>query len=508
MVTLSSLLGSILAFVLIFVPIDDRPATSQFPRLLARIAGVDLREPPAAMLGNYLNPGDPTALLRWLAATPIDTQAFVVSNDMIAYGGLVASRIPATKLATAESRLAALASVRAHHSFAAFTVFGTVMRLAPTGVPALGPAADFPFAGSVWPKIQRYANLPAPPKTEQQRQEAARLASELGPQLDAYLATRSRNLSLDLDLLRDNAAGAFDRVVLGQDDAGPIGLAIPDLDKLFAYAGQAMPYGRWSIEPGTDELGMVYVAGAIVRQAGLVPKVRVIYSRPDGGTVQDPLEFAPIATTIADVIRSSGGVEVSADDPADVDLYVNVPQTSDAQEATFVDAIAANPYRAAVADLTFLHARNLAIQRKLTEELIARHVAGLVESFASWNTTANTVGTAIPEAFVVLAGKRMNKFNEVAHATFTYMRYVDDILFQKVVRPQVNADLSKEGVSDHTYLLPPVAARAAAENAQLLRPLAVDLLAQIAPARRITSLDITLPWNRTFETELNVRLSP
>jgi hypothetical protein len=508
MVALTSLFSSVLAFVLVFVPIDDRPATAQFPRLLAQIAGVDVREPPASLLGNYLNAGDSTALLHWLAAQPPDAQAFVVSSDMIAYGGLVASRIPATSLAMAESRLAVLASVREHHSLAAFTVFGTVMRLAPTGVPALGPAADFPFAGDIWPKIQKYANLPSPPQTSQQREEAARLSRELGPQLDAYLSTRARNLALDLDLLRDDARGAFDRVVLGQDDAGPVGLAIPDLDKLFAYADRAMPYGRWSIEPGTDELGMVYVAGAIVRQAGIVPRVRVIYSRPDGGTVQDPLEFAPIATTIRDVIRSSGGVEVPADAPADVDLYVNVPDTSDAQEATFADSIAADPYRAAVADLSFIHAPNLAIQRRLMNELIARHVAGIVESFASWNTAANTVGTAIPEAFVVLAGKRMNKFDEGAHATFTYMRYVDDVLFQKVVRPQLNTDLTKEGVADHTYLLPPVAARAAAENAALMRPLALDLLEKIDPAYRATKLDITLPWDRTFEEKLSVRLSP
>ena len=501
-------LSALLAFVLVFVPIDDRPATAQFPRLIAQIAGVQLQEPPPAMLGNYLDPGDPVSLLSWLSVTPSGTQAFVVSSDMIDYGGLVASRIPATSLTAAEDRLALLARVRAHHSLAAFTVFGTVMRLAPTGVPALGPAADFPFAGDVWPRIQRYANLPAPPQTAEQRAEAQRLSDELGPQLDAYLGTRARNLTVDLDLLRDDAAGAFDRVVLGQDDAGPVGLAMPDLAKLFAYARQSMPYGRWSIEPGTDELGMVYVAGAIVRQAGLVPRVRVIYSRPDGGSVQDPLEFAPIATTIADVIGSSGGVEVGTDQPADVDLYVNVPQTSDQQEATFADSIAAEPYHAAVADLSFIRAPDYAIQERLMNELIARHVAGLVESFASWNTAANTVGTAIPEAFAVLAGKRLNQYNADAHVAFTFMRYVDDVLFQKVVRPEVNDDLTKEGVTDHTYLLPPVAARAQADTDRLLRPLALDLLQKVDPARRVTHLAITLPWNRTFEEKLSLQLTP
>jgi hypothetical protein len=506
-VTLSALLAPLLALVFVFVPIDDRPATSQFPRLIAQIAGVQLREPPRSMLGNYLTPGDPDSILDWLANTPADTQAYIVSSDMIAYGGLVASRIPAVGLATARARLARLAAIRASHSLGTFTVFGTVMRLAPTGVPAIGPAASFPFAGDVWPKIQKYANLPDPPQTAQQAAEAARLRAELGPALEEYLGTRARDLALDLDLLRDDASGAFDRVVLGQDDAGPIGLNIPELQKLFSYASRAMPYGRWSIEPGTDELGMVYVASALVRQAGLVPRVRVIYSRPDGGGVQDPLEFAPIATTIADVIRSSGGVEASPGTPADVDLYVQVPETDEADETAFADAIAREPYRAAVADLSFLHG-DLASQRRLMERLIARGVAGSVAAYASWNTAANTVGTVIPEAFAVLAGKAMNTYDARAHVTFTFMRYLDDIGFQKIVRPQLNADLSKDGIENHTYLLPHQAEQAEAEDDALLRPLAHRLLAQVAPAHRITKLAITLPWDRTFETQLRLSLTP
>ena len=499
--------AAMLALSIVFVPIDDRPATAQFPQILGRIAGVQLLEPPAHALGNYLDPGDPGAILGWLAAPQPDGQEYVVSNDMIDYGGLVASRIPAVDLATARARLEALGSVRRRHSLAAFTVFGTVMRLAPTGVPAIGAAAAFPFAGDVWPNVQRYANLPSPAATDQQQAEAARLRAELGPALDAYLGTRARDLTLDLDLLRDDANGAFDGAVLGQDDAGPTGLHVPDLAALRGYAMQAMPYGRWSIEPGTDELGMVLTAAALVREAGLVPRVRVIYSRSDGGTVQDPLEFAPVATTIADVIASSGGVEVAGSAPADVDLYVNVPHTADADEAQFVDAIASRPWTAAVADLSFIGSDNLEEQRRLMDDLVARKVAGLVESFASWNTTANTVGTAIPEAFSVLAGERFDKYDATEHLTFTFMRYVDDVLFQKVVRPKLNAQLEAAHI-DPTYLLPDEAQRVADENAALLRPLALDLLLKVAPAHRVTRFDITLPWHRTFETRLDVTLTP
>jgi hypothetical protein len=501
-----ALAGAVLALAMAFVPVDDRPATAQFPQLVAQIAGVRLFEPPEAMLGNYLDPGSPSAIFGWLDALPPDLQDYVLSNDMLDYGGLVASRVPTVGRAVAQARLAELTALRARRSLGAVTVFGSVMRLAPTGVPAIGPAAAFPFAGDVWPVIQRYAGLPSPPVTAEQTADEQRLRNDLGPILDAYLLARTRDRDIDLALLRADAAGGVDRVVLGQDDAGPTGLHIPELAALRAYATAAMPAGRWSIEPGTDELGMVLVSAALVREAGLVPRVRVVYSRADGALTQDPLEFAPIGTTIADVIASCGGVEAAAGEPADVDLFVRVPDTGAADEARFVAAIAADPEHAAVSDLSFLESRNLPDQRRLMDDLVARGVAARVAAFASWNTTANTVGTSIPEAFAVLAGRRFGTYDPTMHLTFTFMRYVDDVLFQKVVRPKVNADLSAAGVSDHTYLLEPAAQNAETENAALLRPLALDLLAKIAPAYHAATLAITLPWHRTFETRLDVRL--
>ena len=160
----------------------------------------------------------------------------------------------------------------------------------------------------------------------------------------------------------------------------------------------------------------------------------------------------------------------------------------------------------AVADLSFLATNDYAQHRKLTDELIARHIAGRIDAFASWNTVANTIGTALPEAVAVVAGRRLGTYDRRAHATFTLMRYVDDVAFHADVRPQLNDDLSAQGVSDHTYLLPDVARAAASENRAKLWREGLDLLAQIEPEFRDAGFTITLPWDRTFETELDLRL--
>ena len=504
----AALVPSILAVTMVVVPLDDRPVTAQLPRLLGAIAGVQVAEPPRPLLGRYLTPGNAPGIAAWLReSAPRDARAYVISADMMVYGGLVASRVPGVTRGDAYTRLRDLAAFRATRPDASFAVFGTVMRLAPTGVPASGAAAHWPFAGAdVWGAIQQYAGLPDPPVTPDDRAKAQRIRDRLGPVLDAYLATRARNRDVDLFALRLAAEGAFDRVVLGQDDAGPVGLHLDDLAALRRFAAQWTPPSRASIEPGADELAMALLAQALARDAAFVPSVRVIYSRPDGASVNDPLEFSPIAGTIGDLIRTCGARAARPGERGDVDLFVQVPATGAADEAQFVDAIARDPSRAAVADLTFLATEDYPQQRALTDALAARGVAGSVAAFASWNTVANTVGTALPEAIAALAGRRTGRYDARAHATFTLMRYVDDIAFHTAVRPALNAGLNADGVPDHTYLTPAVAARTEAADRAALWPLGLALLEKIAPQFRDGGFTITLPWDRTFETELDLRL--
>ena len=182
----------------------------------------------------------------------------------------------------------------------------------------------------MWGAIQQYAKLPDPPQTDRAARVSRRsCARSSGPALDAYLDTRARNRDVDLFALRIAAEGGFDRIVLGQDDAGPVGLHLRDLAALRGFAVAWLAPARASIEPGADELAMVLVSAALAREARVVPRVRVVYSRADGATVNDPLEFAPIATTIADLVRSCGAQLARRGRAADIDLFVGVPGTGD-----------------------------------------------------------------------------------------------------------------------------------------------------------------------------------
>ena len=499
-----------LLFALItLVPLDDRPVTRQLPAMLGRIAGQQVVEPPEALLGNYLTFGKPDAVVAWLNRPSLRrSDAFVISTDMLAYGGLVASRVPGVTYADAYFRLNELRQLRRAHPHAWIGSFGTIMRLAPTGVPAVGPAATFFAAFPTWKYLQDYASLHDPPlaQEEARSQHLRELIGE--PVLQAYLDTRARNLAVDLRAIQLVNEGAIDSLVLGQDDAGPVGLHVKDVRALQAAVQAANLGERVGIEPGADELGMVMTAQALARSVSWTPRIAVHYSTPTGAMFNDPLEYAPIDVAIDGLIKLCGAVR---DDAAgDIQLYVRVPGTNASLDSALLGAMRADETArkpVAFADLTFLE-NTFADQARFAETLLSSGVAGSLDAYSSWNTNANTVGTAVAEAVAAGVGRRSGKYNALAHREFTFNRIVDDYGFHDYVRPQINAALDREGIPDHTYLLPEQSAPIAELNRAALWNRAQGILPQLYPGYHIAAIDVTLPWSRTFETEIDASLAP
>ncbi len=483
---------------------DDRSVTLRLPIMLGQIAGRPVVAPPRTLLGNDLEPGDPDGIITWLNASAPRARSYVLSSDMLAYGGLVPSRVPGPTYADAYTRLREIDALKKRYPGAWVGVFGTIMRLAPTGVPA-----DTPYfaAYPTWSYLQQYANLHDPLEPSEEA-EAARLRGLIGaPVLDAYVHTRARNYGIDRVLIDRTRAGSIDRLVLGQDDAKPYGLHLPEVLALQQYLAASDLGSRASIEPGADELGMALVAHALARDAHWTPRVAVRYSTPAGATYQDPLEFAPIGMTIDELIALCGAVR---DDAApDLVLYVHLPASGPALDDAFLSAIRADldgGRRVAVVDLSFEAGYDE--QKAFANALLTSGLARRLDAYSSWNTDANTTGTALAEAIAAGAGRRMHSYDGLAHRTFTFLRFVDDVDFHDDVRPELNDWLAAQGIADHTLLAPAVAAETSERNRALLWYEAQATLVQLYPQLHIAAMKLTLPWDRTFETDIDVRLAP
>ena len=493
---------------ILYIPIDNRPVSLQLPQMLAEIAGIHLLTPPPALLGSYLQAGDAAAIGSWLTQSAPLSKSIVVSADMLGYGSLVASRLPGLHAAAAIGRLAPLAALRHTNPHSEIDVFGTVMRLAPTGVPLIGDAAGYFAAGDASLALTAFANLPSPATTQSDREVAATIRQELGPTLKSYLRARRRNVRVDSRLLDLVARGKIDRLVLGQDDAGPVGVHLHDIAMLRAHLAQlGLHDEQASIESGTDELGMVLSARALVHQLHWMPRIAVTYSRPGAQFVHDPIEYEPIDPTITKLIRLSGGARVACNEQPDINLFVYVAQTKSEERDAFIESLALltrSHKHVTVADLSFING-TLLEQSELVQALIAKHLAASVDGYASWNTDANSVGTALAAAIFTQAGQRTYRYNALAHAAFLLDRYADDYAFRLLVRSRLTDVLHQEGLAQ-TYLLPGSAVRIESDTRSLLWQQVVALKDEIFPGLLLCRATVTLPWQRTFETELQLEL--
>jgi len=499
--------SALLAFglaAIAFVPLDDRPVTLAMPVMLGRIAGVAVDTPPRALLGRFLQPGQPDAVMAWLnrEAARRRPDAYVVSTDMLAYGGLVASRVPNATYADAVSRLRELAHLRVRAPRSWIAAYGTIMRLAPTGTP---PGTPYFAPYPIWSYLQQYANLHDPPLPDEAAHAAQLRASIGAATFDAYLATRARNLAVDRLLVSMTAAGTIDRLVLGQDDAGPIGLHVAEV-ALLRREASGLPE-RATVEPGADELGAALVAHALAHRAGWQPRIAVRYSTPNGAAYQDPIEYAPVSTAIEALIGVCGGVTDDAD--PQIVLYVRVPDTSPAQDDAFVAAMGediAAGRSVALADLSYLV--SYPQQATFARRILASGLAARLDAYASWNTNANTAGTALAESIATLAGRRLGTYDDLAHRTLTFVRFLDDYAFHDIVREDLNATLVAEGIADHTLLTPEVASALAQRDRALLWYYADRILPQLDPGYHLAGISTGLPWSRTFETSVDVAIAP
>jgi len=501
-------LGLVAAIVL--VPMYATPTARQLPAMAGAIAGVDVVEPPQRWLGDYIAPGDIAAIGAWLERPPArKADAFVISTDMLAYGGLDASRVlDGVSTAEAIERLDALVRLRAARPNAWIAAFGTIMRLEPTAVAPVGAARTY-WAGAqppTWQYIWEYAQLHDPPLRSEQP-HAKQLRALIGETtLAEYLQARARDRTADLEALRLVANGTIDRLVIGQDDAGPVGLHVKDVRALRRAVATLHISDRAAIEPGADELGIVLVARSMAREIGWTPHVAVRYSTPDGAATQDPLEFAPVHVTIDALVRRAGGVR--DDRRPDLSFYVRVPNTTPAQDNRLLDALeaeVADGRRVALVDLTFLTS-SYAAQAAFVRRLIAVGIAGKLEAYAGWNTTANSTGIALGEAIAAGVGRRTGRYDAPMHAAFMLDRYIDDYLYHCIVRPRIDAELAAHGVTAHWYLARRVWQETDAHVRADLLPMARELLRQIYPQYRAAQLDVSLPWPRTFEIESAIRL--
>jgi hypothetical protein len=498
--------------------------------MIAAVADWAVRMPPREMLGRFTQPGDPRAIAGWLEAQVCaGVAALVVSTDMLAYGGLVASRAAQLSAGEALERLAPLRAFKRRHPAVPILAFGVLMRVAPTATAASRPYRD---RLARWAELSDSAARASDPRLTA---ELAQLERELAPDVTtAYRAARRRNLDVTLALLDWRRAGALDALVLLQDDARRYGPHREERELLIRRLRQVGLEDRVPVYNGTDEGAMVLASRAILGHYREVPRVAVVYSSERSRAVVPPFEDRPLELTVASQVRASGAELAAPTGPRDYTLYVNGPETSPEELEPFqrrlVEQLGAGR-PVALADVLFAPPHRSGADQRIVAALERANLLDRLEGYAAWNTAGNSLGTAIPHANLrALFRKRLDDGGPraaratAAHLEFLMHRFAGDYLYHDVVRPELNDALRREGLASDE-LAGPAHDRLARAASDALRPRIEELFDRHFRGRehrlgrgagaggpllridRLEDLRVGLPWPRTFEAAIEYRFT-
>lgn len=514
----------------VLVPIDDRPAVGPFAVMIGAVADQEVVMPRRELLGNFTTPGDTARITAWLKAQDYRrTDALVISVDMLAYGGLVASRTHGIGLEEARKRLGFFRWFRRRHPKIPVYAYGVIMRVAPTASAATHGVHD---------KLARWAELKD--RVERTREaaysaELAQLERDLAPGvIRDYLAARQRDRQINLAMIELAKEGVVDELILLQDDAREYGLHRQDQAILRARLKALGLEARVPIYNGTDEGALSLVSRAVLDRTGVHIRVAPIYSSVGSRNIVAPYEDHPLRFTVENQIRAAGGKLVTDGEKADYRLYINAPGTSAAEFEIFLarmiaDLKAGEPV--ALADLLFPAPHFSGADERIITALRRESLFDRFVGYAAWNTAGNTLGTTIPHANMRIhllqgtggQGRSSNRLRaELAHLSFLLNRYAGDYLYHDVVRPEVNARLRAEAkrTNEITYQLNAERyAMVDLDVSQSMLPLIRDFFATNFAGRgyhlggerklklmAINDLRVYLPWARTFECSIEFGL--
>jgi hypothetical protein len=543
------------------LPMDDRPVNYDYPRYLARAAGLEVVLPPREWLGNPWRPSRHADLVAWLAQAAPEADGTIVAIDTLAYGGLIPSRTSGETTEAVLARLGVLREIKARSPGRPILASSVVMRINRSN----SCEEEKPYCATYGSRLFRLSFLEHKAEMGDASADDIALRDALRGEVprevyEDYRRGRARNHAVNRAMLDWAAEGVFDYLLLPQDDTADYGWNVAEARRLQAnIRAQRLP-DRAITYPGADEVGCLLLARFVCRRANFAPRIWPRYSAVTAPTVVTAYEDRPIHEMLKAHLAPLGGVVADSPQESDLTLFVNAPVkvqgngdsqwlilrgldavrtkmparyhpwleaffATDGFRATrremespsrspeeFVRALLATLAAgrpAAVADVAFVNAADLVLG-----DLLRQHPAVTsLAAFGGWNTAGNTLGTVLAQAVIFLVAQRgpATREQRAAHLEFLFLRFLDDDLYQGRERTRcLVEDLPALDIAPTMERLP--AEKAAAVESGVRTQLAAasaDLRALFVASGRVSGVRVSgihLPWQRLFEVGFDVEV--
>jgi hypothetical protein len=502
------------SFKILFVPLDDRPPCLQFTKRMGLIGNVELVSPPAALLGKFTTPGQPEKIINWIFQQDLASfDAAILSIDMLVYGGLVASRTYSVEAAETLQRVDVISKI--HKIAPSLTLYAqsVIMRLAPT---ADGKNDSFYGDLSKWAEISAKED-------EKSKAETKILAEKIpADALANYKNARKRNLQINFKTIDFVKSGMIHYLILSQDDAKPVGVHVQDRKQLIASITNAGVAGEIAVQPGADEVSMLLLARALHQHYKMSPKIKAVFSSDVTANTIMPFEDKPLKETVSFHIRATGSTEVQGENEADLLFFVFASRKEPGRAVSFAKEIEASIRKGKGVIVADIDPKGdvQGGDSAFTMELANRRLLPLLYGYASWNTAANTIGTALPQGEIfhlaqkkLLSDKAIAQQIRTAQNWFLFHRVLDDYYFHGLIRSKANIYFNQNKMS--SKILDDNKNKSVEDYAAALLQKSFNdlnhIFSQGSPGGQgvrchATELSFKLPWNRTFEAAINFKM--
>ena len=491
---------------IVLLPLDERPCNYLFPRKLFSHDDIDIVIPEK--LGDKKVPADLNDIDKFLTNECKDAIGLIVSLDTLLYGGLVPSRIHNENEERLKERLDILREIRKDNPRLIIYVFNIIMRC--------------PNYSSSDEEPDYYENY----GREIHEIGAAMHKSHLGIEnilpldeiiekvperyLNDYISRRKVNKALNLASLELVKDKTVDTLVVPQDDSCKYGYAAIDQREIRKAIIKNCLEDKVLMYPGADEVELTLMSRMINVLKGKKPKVYIKYAADaarsiiplyEGNMLSGTLKYHILAAgcqltesyEMADIIMAvtapAGNMEEAINQPSKYPEYY--AERNIAEMFDFIKDRLAEDKIVTIADNAYANGSDLQIIRLLN----ANNLLMKVDGYAGWNTSANTVGTAIAEAVDSYHFELTQK-----HQNFLGLRYIEDAGYCSVVRQQVANELEKYemnyfDVKEKDGIISEIVK-------EKLEEFIKNELSSISDNLQISKL--IMPWRRMFEADIDV----
>ncbi|MGN0013968.1 MAG: DUF4127 family protein [Candidatus Gastranaerophilaceae bacterium] len=461
------------------IPIDNRPVCYTLPILTANInPEVKLFLPNRKFLGSLTKNADIEAIFEWLEDIQ-DVDYIVISADTLIYGGLIPSRRTHANIEEIEQKILRLRNILLKKRNCKTFLFSSIMRISNNNI----NEEEKEYWKDWGEKIFEYSYNLHRAELEG-NDEAKRRAFELSVEIPKeilidWLASRARNFEVNKMYLKLYDDGLIDSLIYSKDDCAKFGLNVKEA-KYFEFEAETRK--KVFVKTGADEIPLTLLARCF--SDGEKVKIAPVYTKPDFIQNISKYEDISLEKSVISQIETAGAA-ISGVENADMILYVNNFEKEQGELVMKVDVPLFDggieqfdkPYF--VVDVLNANGADNNFVKRLMEKTISDNFLG----YAGWNTTGNSLGSAISAAISAFTAKNIDK---TAFNKLQTVRFLDDWAYQANLREQIKVEkISNENEIKALFV--------AYENA-------------VREFLKTTKYEIRyeFPWNRTFEIEVKI----